>query len=324
MTVKVIKPGLLTTVQDLGRTGAMRFGFARSGAMDPLAAAAANALLGQDIDSPLLECTLIGPVLEFDCDSIIAISGAQTHATLDGAPIALGAPVSVAAGQRLDLGRTHIGARSYLAFKGGLQLSPLLGSCATQLNVGLGGHQGRALRKEDSLSIRPCRLAEEFRQSSWLGLASPGVNTIAVFAGPVSAGFNGEAMEALLAQPWRVSSASDRMGYRLQGAKVPSPSGKRLGLTEPVIPGTIQLPGNGEPIVLMSDSQPTGGYPKLAQVAAVDLPLLAQLAPGDYCQFITCTLEQANHMRWQQQRQLNRMRAAAQRRWQEISWSYST
>ncbi|GAA4889112.1 biotin-dependent carboxyltransferase family protein [Ferrimonas pelagia] len=308
----VIKPGLLTTVQDLGRTGMAAMGFSRSGAMDPLAASAANLLLDQPANTPLLECTLLGPQLRFDCDSVFALSGAIMDAELDGEAVTVGQAITVQAGQTLKLGRARIGCRCYLAIKGGLKVAAVLGSVSTQLNSQIGGWHGRALRAGDRLPIAASDRSAPGYCASWLGLATESPDQIKTVAAlPQLAAED----HPLYQSEWRIDPRSDRMGFRLDGSPLANANASNDGLSEPVQAGTIQLPRGGQPIVLMADSQPTGGYNQLAQIAAADLPLLAQLAPGQSLRLVCCKLDQAQRMLAEQQYRLQRLAFAARRCW---------
>ncbi|GAA5189186.1 biotin-dependent carboxyltransferase family protein [Ferrimonas gelatinilytica] len=312
--LEVIKPGLQTTVQDHGRSGQAHLGFAQSGAADLLAASVANRLLLQPDDTPLLECTLVGPTLTFHCDTVIALVGAPMAPLLDGQPLQQGQPIAVFRGQRLDLGRARRGCRTYLAVKGGLQVPPVLGSCATQLNVGIGGWKGRALQAGDRLPIQRHHLPHPQDSFTRLGGITPEPALIAVIPGPH---YREHQHRALFRRQWRLSAHSDRMGARLEGE--PLPEAKAEILTEPVQRGTIQLPPSGQPIALMADSQPTGGYPKIAQIARADWSVLAQLAPGQTLRFIQCDWEQARMMQAEQRARLARLSISAKRFWREGS-----
>ncbi len=308
----VIEPGLQTTVQDHGRFGHAHQGFARSGAADLLAASVANRLLMQSDGTPVLECTLVGPTLSFECDAVIALVGAPMTPRLDGHPLQQGQPIAVAAGQTLEMGRTHWGCRTYLAVKGGIAAPALLGSCATQLNVGIGGWHGRALQAGDRLPIAAHRLPRPLHCYTRLGGISPEPALIAAIPGPH---FRPRHHRALFRRIWHLSAHSDRMGARLEGDPLPGRDAEEI-LTEPVQRGTIQLPPSGLPIALMADSQPTGGYPKIAQIARADWSVLAQLAPGQALRFIQCDWEQARLMLAEQRARLARLAVSAQKFWQ--------
>ena len=281
--IEVLEPGLLTSVQDpQGRRGFARYGVSSSGAMDVPAANAANALLGNLSTDALLEITWDGPTLRFSAAATIALTGAQFDVALDGARVTSNAVIEVPQGARLAFGQLHAGARAYLAIGGGIDVPVVLGSRATDLRGGFGGFMGRALRAGDRLPIGAGRAARTRRAVAIppLDLESP----VRILPGPHVDRFDPDVLDALCALPWTVSPHADRMGCRLEGpplahggvSEVPS-----LGLPN----GAIQVPGDGRPIVLLADHQPTGGYPVPAVVIGADLRILAQRMPGDEVRF---------------------------------------
>lgn len=287
--VQVLVPGLLTTVQDLGRDGWRHLGVARAGALDPDAARLGNRLVGNDADAAVLELTLHGPTLRFDAPIRIALTGRSVAARFDGAALPMGRPLDLPAGT-LTLGAVRDGARAWLAIGGGFAMPRVLGSCSTDLRGGFGGHEGRALRAGDTLALGAA--------------ASPAIDAPRVPGWWADPDFDQHrdapvrylpsadpAAAALARQSWQVSAASNRQGLRLRGAAL---TGERAGgLSEPVAPGTLQLPPDGQPIVLLADAQTVGGYPRLGHVIAADLPRLAQLPPHATLRFQACTTAQA-------------------------------
>lgn len=287
----VLDPGLLTTVQDAwGRRAAARYGVSACGALDPFAAELANALVGNPPDAAVLEITLAGPTLRLGITTAIALVGAHLGGTLDGEPLLPGWSVLARAGSTLAFGDRQTGARAYLAISGGILVPTVLGSAATDLRAGFGGHQGRPLRAGDRLP-----LGVATNPAAWAGRHIPPTSSshgVRVLPGPHLHRFAPDAMQQLHHTAWRVSGQADRMGYRLDGPPLPRAGPAdvaSLGL--PV--GAIQVPGDGRPIVLLADHQPTGGYTVLANAIRADLPLLAQLLPGDEVRFTPTTLEQA-------------------------------
>ena len=302
MTVDVIRAGLLTTVQDLGRFGMQHFGVPASGAMDAYALQVANRLVGNLGDAAALEITIAGPVLEFAADTLIALSGGDLEPVIDEKPVPMNRPVWIARGRRLAFGRCVSGCRAYLALAGGLDVEPVLGSRATYLRAALGGIAGRALKAGDRIGTQATgterfsslRQAERFRRD---GFAAPRWSVQAwsgqwMMQPPRIRFVPGRHWEQLAAAQrnrftgtaFRLGASSDRMGYRLEGASLEIGDAGHV-VSEAVAFGTIQLPPDGNPIVLMADRQTIGGYPRLGEVASVDLPLLAQLKPGDALQF---------------------------------------
>ena len=290
--IHVIKPGLQTTVQDLGRWGHQAFGVPVAGPMDTFSHRLANALVGNPSDAAALEITLIGPELEFEADAGIAICGADFDVTANGQPVALCTTTHVPRGARVVFGRRRIGARAYLAVRGGLQTAPVLGSRATHLVSGMGGHGGRALIAGDRVPYIPSGGDGVVRRASGGTLPTGGRARLRVLPGPQADWFDPSAMAVLTGVSFRVSPRSNRMGYRLEG---PPLARQKEGepISEPLAFGALQVPAAGEPILLMADRQTAGGYPKIASVIAADLPLAGQLAPGDFIEFASCSRQEA-------------------------------
>jgi antagonist of KipI len=280
MRISVLKPGFLTTIQDLGRFGHAHRGISASGAADPLAIRAGNLLVGNAENVAALEMTLVGGEFAFEADAIIAITGSDFDA---GLPI--WEPVAIKSGQTLRFGATKTGARAYLCVRGGIDAPLTLGSASAHLLTGVGGGP---LRKGDFLQIaantvRKPRLAAK-HPPQWSN-----DQTIRVTDGPQAEWFHGELYQGFYA----VAEECNRMGIRLRGAAIPSPAGGML--TEGVAMGAIQVPPDGQPIVLFVEHQTTGGYPKPANVISADYWRLGQLRPRDQVQFervdIDCALK---------------------------------
>ncbi len=310
--ITVVRPGMLTTVQDRGRHGLQHLGVGPGGAMDPVAHELANALVGNAPDAATLEFTLIGPELVFARAALIALCGAPFDASIEGCRLPGNRPVLVPAGARLVAGRALRGCRGYLAIAGGIAVEPVLESRSTYLPAAFGGLAGRALRAGDAVPL--ARNAATLARERFARLASPvpagaGLVTVRWFTPPLTVlerapiqvaamtgrhfeRFAPEAQAALFASAWRVLPDSNRMGFRLGGPRLDT-VGRLEILSEPTCLGTVQVPAGGAPIVLMSDHQTTGGYPKIAEVASVDVPRVAQLAPGDELRLLRCTLEEA-------------------------------
>ena len=290
--------GLLTTVQDGGRTGQQRSGLAAGGAMDPAALAAANLLVGNERGAAALEITLLGPRLRFLATARIALCGGDLSARLDGAALPLWKTVTVQAGQRLSFGRRRSGARAYLAAQGGFAVPAVAGSQSTFLRGKLGGMEGRALRPGDILSV--CTFSAEVSpvQSGERGLRSWDIPAydlpafLRVLPGPHLSCFTEAGYAAFFADTYTLSPQSDRQGYRLSGPAITRRSPGDI-LSEPMPAGGVQIPPDGSPILLMADRQPTGGYPLLGVVLSADLPRAGQLAPGDGIRFIPVSLAEA-------------------------------
>ena len=282
--LRVVRAGMYTTVQDAGRAGHRALGVPLSGAADSMARRVVNALVGNPDDAAVLEFTLVGPELQFDRDAVIALGGAEFG------DVPRWRPMEIRAGTRLRLGAARAGCRGYLAIAGGIEVPAVLGSRSTYERGGLGGVAGRALRDGDTLPVPVVqrRIHGRWRIDERIlpdYSASPVVRVMAgLHGGEVDAGW--------LTRSYRVSAHSDRMGVRLQGEALVRRTGGELASLA-VAPGTIQVPPDGQPIVLLADAQTIGGYPHLAHVATVDLPLLAQLRPGDTVRFQLIDLAEA-------------------------------
>lgn len=291
-SIHVVRPGLLTTVQDLGRWGHQAAGVPVAGPMDTFSHRLANALVGNDPDAATLEITLIGPELEFDAPAVVAVCGAEFDISANGQLVTPGAPLSMAAGTRLQFGRRRGGARAYLAVSGGLQTPVVLGSRATHLVSAMGGLNGRPLVAGDELPLLPTATRATSQRVAGLTLPTNGRARLRVLPGPQADWFEPAALETLSKVAFRISPRSNRMGYRLEGP----PLSRRVlsePISEPLAFGAVQVPTAGEPILLMADRQTSGGYPKVASVIAADLPIAGQLAPGDFIEFAFCSRQEA-------------------------------
>ena len=302
MSMVIVKPGMLSTFQDLGRFGQQHLGVSVAGAMDQRAHRLANVLVGNDPALATLEITLTGPTLRFTKPCCLALCGADLNATLNGQPFALNRPIIVRAKDELSFGVRQHGTRAYLAVHGGFALTPVLGSTSTYLRSAMGGWQGRALRRDDEIPLlRPLKNKglEDLAMDLWsLKIYLPGALAesrqpfVRLMKGQQWDEFTPESCAALLTEPYRISPDSERMGYRLQGAALLMTTPRQM-ISEGTTFGSIQVPAGGQPIILMADRQTTGGYPKIAYVASIDLPRLAQMGPGDMVSFKDISLEQA-------------------------------
>lgn len=297
--IEVIEPGMFTTVQDLGRRGHRAEGVGLSGAVDPFALRVANLLVGNPESAAGLEFTLIGPELNFLHDTVVALGGAAWEALPSWRPVA------ILAGTRLRLGAARNGCRGYLAIAGGIDVPEVLGSRSTHIRIGLGGHRGRALVAGDVL---PVPLVSRKVMGNWQvdpRIVPPYSHqpNVRVVRGAQAGEFGPEFWN----RSFTVSPQSDRMGLRLGGEPLRRNEARELA-SSPVAPGTIQVPPDGHPIVLLADAQTLGGYPQMAHVIALDLPLLAQLRPGDAVQFSEVTLEVAHEHGRRREHALARLR----------------
>ena len=282
--VKVVKPGLLSTVQDCGRWGFQAWGVPVAGAMDSYSHRLANLLVGNDASAATLEVTISGPVLEFETNTVVAVSGAAFELTSDDGPVSMHQKTSVRAGAVLRFGKRIRGARAYVAVAGGIDVRPFLGSRSTHMLTAMGGHQGRALRAGDRLPI-----GEVTKPSTRGRVSSPSLPD----GGASVRVLPGDAAEIVTGNRFVISPESNRMGYRLEGPTLPTMSAAEK-ISGPVVTGAIQVPPSGRPMLLMNDHATAGGYVVAATVISADLPIAAQLAPGDWIEFRPCTMEEAD------------------------------
>jgi len=287
----VIEPGFLTTVQDLGRFGAAHFGVSPCGAADGLSLRAGNRLIGNRDGTAALEMTLTGGVFEFEEQAVFALTGSDFGATLDGRPVAPWTALGACPGSQLRVGRARIGARCYLCVSGGIVAEEFMGSASTDLRTSFGGFQGRALRAGDKLTLGQTGRPPLDVDAGALRYFISG-STLRVTRCPQASLFPPEAMERLCADAYRVRDDSNRLGIRLSGEPV-FPSLPEQLLTEGVSLGAVQIPPDGQPILLFVDQQTTGGYPKLANVILADLPRVGQLAPRAPVRFLEVASETA-------------------------------
>lgn len=301
--LKVVDGGFLTTVQAAGRVGWARYGVPPSGPLDWPALQMANSLVGNAAGAAGLEVTLTGPVLRASHACLMAVCGAEFELWVDDLPVPMWHAILVRPGHELRFGQRRSGARAYLAVSGGIALEPALGSCATCLPGNFGGLQGRALRRGDCLPLGEPdgdRLARAGR--AWPRQMRPCYQsnpTVRVVMGPQDDHFTPEAIQIFLSSAYRILAASDRMGYRLEGLRL-AHCGRAEIVSDGVVTGSIQVPADGQPIVMMADHQTTGGYPKIATVIRADVPLLAQCLPGDHVRFQAVSVAEAQAA-WREQ-----------------------
>ena len=308
MTFLVEIPGLLTTVQDGGRRGYERFGVSPSGPMDRLSFQIANILVGNPRDESALEATIAGPTLVFDGDGVIALTGADMGAALNGTPCPTCQAVAVHAGDRLTMGTASRGCRSYIAFAGGLNVPVVMGSRSTALQNRLGGHEGRKLAAGDVLSTRPALLPQHPEQRRTAVRPVGGDATVRVILGPQEELFTREGLDTFLTGSYTVGNDSNRMGCRLTGPVIRHREDGNI-LSDGMVAGAIQVPTSGQPIIMMAERQTVGGYTKIAAVISADLPLVGQCRPGDTLRFRAVSVEEAHHAWRQQNRMLEELEA---------------
>ena len=311
--LQVIHPGLLTTVQDKGRTGYQQFGMPTAGAMDPFALQAANLLTGNLRSEGALEITFPGFEAFFTEDTLIAITGADLGAELSGVPVVLWRSFLCPAGSILRFTGLKSGCRAYLAAAGGFDVPQVMGSKSTYIRAEIGGWKGRRLEAGDRLPIGPLQSSAAGAGKRLLPSRIPVYSstvTLEVILGPQASYFTRQSLQTFLSKPYRVGMYADRMGYRLEGP--PLEHVRSADIISDGIPlGAVQVPGHGMPIVMLADRQTTGGYPKIATVITADIPKLAQLKMGDSIHFCEVTLEEARRRLLEQERLLSELEQAA-------------
>ncbi|EDM34158.1 putative allophanate hydrolase [Pedobacter sp. BAL39] len=309
--IHVLKAGLLSTVQDLGRMAHRKDGITPSGAMDAFALRLGNILLGNPEGSAGLECTVLGPAIEFESNRLILLAGADLSAKINGDAIPLWRPIRVAAGDRLTFAAAVSGCRCYLLVAGGFDVPELLGSKSTHLKAAFGGWQGRALKSGDRIPFAVEKSVAPPAQLNWS--LAPEVyrpiegQTIRVIKGPEFDLFTEQSVFSFFTEGFEVGKAADRMGYCLSGHALKLREQRDM-LSSAVAFGTIQVTSVGDPIVLMADHQTTGGYPRIAHVITADLSRLAQMQQGDQITFELVTLAEAQLLFVQMELQLKQLK----------------
>ncbi|WP_239617727.1 biotin-dependent carboxyltransferase family protein [Cohnella mopanensis] len=287
-SVKVIKPGFFTTVQDLGRHRYQNIGISTAGAMDALSLRLANLLVGNEEEDAALEVTLIGPKLRFAGDGAIAITGGDLSPALNGIPVQMWTSIPVGKDDELSFGNCVAGCRAYVAIAGGVNVPRIMGSRSTFSRGHYGGVEGRALKSGDEVPIGNClfKLNDiEGRRLRPDAIPDYGKDrAIRFIPGPQAEAFIEQSLDQFTSTPYVVANESDRMGYRLQGQQLNHVNGADI-ISDFIAVGSIQVPANGQPIILMADCQTTGGYTKIGVVISVDLPYVAQKKPRDQIRF---------------------------------------
>lgn len=294
MEIVVIRAGQATTIQDLGRTGYRAAGVPLSGAMDPMALRVANLLVGNPENAAAIEFAFTGPELEFGADTLIAVGGVRCEG------LSSWQPIRIRAGERVRFGACLDGVYGCIAVAGGLHVPEVLGSRSTYSRGGFGGHEGRWLRDGDKLQAADA--SDSFVTSSEIAHWRIDPRILPAYSRSphvraVRGAHAAEFAQTFFDRAYVVSPQSDRMGVRLSGRKLTRADGREL-LSMAVAPGTVQVPPDGDPLVLMADAQTIGGYPQIAHVIAVDLPLIAQVRPGDAVRFVETSVDEA-HRLWQ-------------------------
>lgn len=311
MGIKIMSGGFMTTIQDMGRFGYQETGMSVSGVMDTRSTALANILVGNEESEAVLEITMMGPMIEFTESIIVALTGGDLGAKLDGSPMPRYQAVTVKAGQTLSFGAMAGGTRAYLAFAGGLDVPIVMGSKSTNLKSAIGGLDGRKLGAGDEIEFTdPKTWIPNLNQRQ---LEPPSYQekeyTLRVLMGPQDDCFTEAGIQTFLQNPYTITNEYDRMGCRLEGALIEHKNGGDI-ITDGISFGAVQVPSHGNPIVMMADHQTTGGYTKIANVISVDLPVLAQCMPGYRIRFEAVDIETAQELYCAQKAEFQALKAA--------------
>ena len=301
MSIKILNPGLFSTVQDLGRVGYQDQGFSTAGALDTYALRMGYTLIGNN--GPAIEFTIVGPTIQFLTDNTFVLTGGHFEATLNNQVISSQTVIFVKKGDELKIGSIVDGARGYILFGKPLNIQKVANSYSTHTRSKIGGYKGRALKSNDVITCQQNNIYAER-----IGLSCPvealNQQVIHIIEGPQIESFSNEAKQKLVNEAFKISEKSDRMGFRLQGEKI-APIESADIISEPVALGSIQVPNDGNPIILLNDKQTVGGYTKIATVCAADLSLIAQKQPNETVKFEWITVEAATEKLHQKERELN-------------------
>lgn len=293
---QVMKPGLMTTFQDLGRHGYQEYGVVVAGAMDDFSLQIANLLVGNQRDEAGLEVTMMGPTLKVLQDAVIAITGGNLSPRVNGQPAPMWKSFAVKEGQLIEFGQPLEGIRSYISVAGGFDLPAVMGSNSTYLKAKIGGLNGRALEKEDILYGNEKVHAVTGRSLHYDEIPKYQKEVaVRVVLGPHQDAFTDEAINTFLSSNYEITPQSDRMGFRLKGPELTHKTNADI-ISEAIPLGGIQVPANGQPIILMADRQTTGGYTRIATVISTDISLLAQAAPRAVVRFKEVSVEEAQEV----------------------------
>lgn len=309
MSMVIETPGIYTTVQDAGRFGYEQFGVSPAGPMDRRAFDIANLLVGNDTEEAELEMTFLGAGIRFTAPAVIALTGADMKPALNGNPLCMYRAVSVSAGDVLSMQAAQGGCRTYLAVAGGLDIPLLMGSRSTLVKNGIGGLDGRPLKKGDEVRFRKSIAVVENQQAHRMQAErkATGICEVRVLMGPQDDCFTGKGKADFLNGTYKVTGDSDRMGYRLEGPVLEHVTDGNI-ISDGIVMGSIQVPSAGQPIVMMADCQSIGGYTKIATVISVDLPLIGQCSAGDEIRFTAVDIEEAQRLYLEYQNELEALK----------------
>jgi len=295
--IVIINPGLYTTVQDRGRWGYQEYGMPVTGAMDDYSLRLANILVGNDEYDAVLETTLNGPEISFNTDVVAAVTGANMVPRVNGYTVPMWRSLKLSKGDVLSFEMAREGTRGYIAFAGGLDIPAVMGSRSTYVRGAIGGYEGRKLKSNDEIDLRDKNLPIE----QLAGRIIPPQYIphyedsciIRVIPGPQDDYFTEESIEKFFSSEYEITKEADRMGYRLTGPQLTHKAGADI-ISDGINLGSVQVPGHGMPIIMMSDRQTTGGYTKIATVISSDIPVMAQLKPGNKVRFEKIDIQEAH------------------------------
>ena len=306
MGIKFANGGFITTIQDMGRTGYQEFGVPAAGVMDTMAFRKANILVGNDENEAALEITLMGPMFTFTSDNIIAVTGGNLGAKLNGKDIPMYQAVLAKKGDTMSFMGIKSGSRAYVAFAGGLDVPVVMGSKSTHLKSNLGGFEGRKLGPGDEIEFTAPKTAlpNMSKRTVPADDYSKASCTLRVILGPQDDCFTEAGIKTFLSSTYTLTNEADRMGLRFEGEKIEHKNGGDI-ITDGISFGAVQVPSHGQPIVMMADHQTTGGYTKIAGIISADLPKAAQLKPGCKVNFQQVSVEEAQDIYVKELEELN-------------------
>ncbi len=304
MSIRILNPGLQTTIQDLGRNGYSHYGVSSSGAADDLSFRLGNLIVGNKENLAAIEMTLLGGDYKFDIDANISLTGSKFDAKIEGESLHFYKNIPIQSGQLLSIGQSLQGSRCYLAVRGGIDINDVLSAKTTHLTSKIGGVDGRSLKKDDVLIIgEEQKLLNPIKINEMLDI---NMSKLLIIKGLQSNYISKSTWKIFLNQEYIVSNLSNRMGIRLEGNSLKLDNENEI-ITEGVPLGAIQLPSNGYPIISFVEHQTTGGYPKIANVISSELHKVGQLKPGDKFQFELVSLEEAEALRHEREFYIKRM-----------------
>ncbi len=307
-TIKIINPGLFTTVQDLGRWGYQQYGMPVSGAMDTYSHRLANLLVGNEYNDACLETTFIPPHFEILSETIMAVTGGVTELRINDSIADINCNHLLKPGDVIQMSPITKGCRTYIAFSGGIDVPILMNSRSTYIRAKVGGFNGRALKAKDEIYTVPKKIKYKPKKAQSKQLLNYSTEqSIRIIRGSDIYSFSFEGVKTFITSTYTISNQSDRMGYRLEGPTIEHNQSADI-ISSGISNGAIQVPGEGHPIIMLADHQTVGGYTKIANVISSDLPILGQLRPNDKVSFIQVSLEEAHKILKDQEKLLKKIK----------------